>query len=535
MKRITNDQENRGTTVARRSFYKDENGSLIIFGLFVFLMMLMIGGLAVDLMRYETQRARLQSTLDRAVLAAASLDQPLGPVEVVVDYFAKAGLDAYLDPDDITVEDTLTARKVTALASMQVDSTFLKLLNIDYLEAPAAGAAEESASRTEISLVVDVSGSMSWSSSSGNSKIYELRQAATEFVNIIQCNPEDPDDTANCTVEPDMVSISLIPYDEQVMAGADILNQLTVTSEHSSSNCITFDDSDFNLAAIDPDTEYQRTGHFDPWRSSNSTPSSWTCKTNSWRQILPMENDPADLRDRIADLEGSGNTSIDLGMKWAGAFLDPAFQPVVTGLIADGEVDGVYFDRPFSYIESGIKKVVVIMTDGVNTSQHYLDDDKRSGLSPVWYNAHYDDYSILNSHGSPNGNDHEWYWTDSNHRDFHDHPQGDEESGTAVRLTYPELWQMVTWDWYDDWSWLDDAGSSYGNTTKNNRLDSICDAVKGQNVTVYTIGFEVTDASAAVMESCASSPAHFFDVEGADLGEAFASIARQISALRLVN
>jgi len=491
--------------------------------------MLMIGGLAVDLMRFETHRARLQSTLDRAVLAAASLDQPLGPAEVVVDYFSKAGLEAYIDPDDVTVIDTLTSRRVTAQASMQVESTFIKLLGIEHLDAPAAGAAEESASRTEISLVVDVSGSMSWGSSSGNSKIYELRQAATEFVNIIQCNPEDPDDTANCIVEPDMASITLIPYDEQVVAGEDVLNQLTITNEHSSSHCITFDVDDFNSTVIDPDTEYQRTGHFDPWRGWSSTPSSWTCKTNSWREIRPLENDPADLRAHIATLQGSGNTSIDLGMKWAGAFLDPAFQPVVDGLITDGVVDNTYNDRPFSYVENGITKVVVIMTDGVNTSQHYLDDDKRSGLSPVWYNAHEDEYSIYRASTDM------YFWTDDDHWHYHDHPQGDEEDGEAVRLTYPELWQHVTWEWYDYWSWLDDAGGSYGNSTKNSRLDTICDAVKARNVTVYTIGFEVTDSSAAVMESCASSPAHFFDVEGSDLGDAFASIARQISALRLVN
>ncbi len=534
MKWLASRKKNAKTRPVRTGFLKDENGSLVIFALFIFLLMIMIGGLAIDLMRYETQRARLQSTLDRGVLAAASLDQPLGPVDVVVDYFNKNGLVAYIDPNNILVEDTLTARRVTASASMQVDSTFLRLLGINHLTAPAAGAAEESASRTEISLIVDVSGSMGWSSYSGSSKIYELRQAATEFVNIVQCNPEDPTDTVNCTVEPDMVSITLIPYAEQVLAGEIVLDQLNVTNEHTSSSCLNFTTADYNSANIDPTQLYNRTGHFDPWRSYSSTPSNWTCKTNSWRQILPMENDPADLRSAISSLGASGYTSIDVGMKWGSAFLDPSFQPVVDGLIAAGNVDGAYNDRPYSYTENGIKKVVVIMTDGVNTTQHYLADDHRDGLSPVWYNSYYDEYSILNSHGSLNGNDHEWYWTNTGGH-WDDHPRGDLEPGTAVQLTYPELWRHVTWDWYDNWWWLENSGSSYGNSTKNSRLDAICSAAKAQNITVYTIGFEVTTSSAAVMESCASSPAHFFDVEGSDLGGAFASIARQISALRLVN
>jgi Flp pilus assembly protein TadG len=60
-----------------RQFARGESGSLTIFSLFVILCMLMIGGLAVDFMRQESTRARLQSTLDRAILAAADMDQTL--------------------------------------------------------------------------------------------------------------------------------------------------------------------------------------------------------------------------------------------------------------------------------------------------------------------------------------------------------------------------------------------------------------------------------------------------------------------------
>ena len=84
-------------------FHQDESGSLVIFSLFLFVAMLLVAGMAVDLMRYETHRTRLQSTLDRAVLAAASLDQPLTPQEVVLDYFTRADLSAYINPGDISV------------------------------------------------------------------------------------------------------------------------------------------------------------------------------------------------------------------------------------------------------------------------------------------------------------------------------------------------------------------------------------------------------------------------------------------------
>ena len=85
-----------GVLRAVNRFRKDEDGSLIIFGMIIFLLMLMIGGMAVDLMRHERMRTELQQTLDRSVLAAASLTQDLDAEAVVRDYFAKA---------DLTVEE----------------------------------------------------------------------------------------------------------------------------------------------------------------------------------------------------------------------------------------------------------------------------------------------------------------------------------------------------------------------------------------------------------------------------------------------
>ena len=44
-------------------FRKEEDGALIIFALMLFCLMIMIGGMAVDFMRYEWRRTALQNTL----------------------------------------------------------------------------------------------------------------------------------------------------------------------------------------------------------------------------------------------------------------------------------------------------------------------------------------------------------------------------------------------------------------------------------------------------------------------------------------
>ena len=74
-----------------RRFAADEEGGIIIFTIVILITMLVVGGMAVDFMRFESRRAMLQSVADRAVLAAAELDQTLPPDQVVINFFETQG------------------------------------------------------------------------------------------------------------------------------------------------------------------------------------------------------------------------------------------------------------------------------------------------------------------------------------------------------------------------------------------------------------------------------------------------------------
>lgn len=541
----------------RSGFLRNEDGSLIIFGLMIFVLMLIIGGMGVDFMRYEVHRARLQSTLDRAILAASSLNQDLSPAEVVLDYFDKAGLGDYITADDITVVDSVSARQVSVDVTMPVDSMFLQLVGITEITAPAAGMAQQMASDTEISLVLDVSGSMGWrASGTYDSKLEVLQDAAVQFVNITTCDPSDATKTTDCTVPEGSVSISIVPYDEQVVVGETLLSQFNVTNEHTMSSCVTFDSADFQSVAIGEETTLQRAGNFDPWTNGdNPSDSRRTCKPHEWREILPVEGDGAKLRSKINALQAGGNTSIDLGLKWGAALLDPAAQPLIEDV-----VDVNFTDRPSEYTARSVEKVIVLMTDGENTSQHYSYDTYRTGPSGVWRSDEKigvapDDYYVYSLYRASTD---KYYWDEFGV--WMDHPFGTGsasvevcgwkyywwgwnyecntvvEVGTgATQLSFPELWAVRTWDWYEDFSWLNYPGSSYGYTTKNSRLMNMCNAAKAQDITIFTIGFETTSSTKALLKDCATDDAFYFDVDGLDLSDAFASIAREISKLKLVN
>lgn len=436
--------------------------------------MLMISGMAVDFMRNENIRVHLQNTIDRSVLAAADMDQQLVPEDVVASYFEKAGLADFLD--EVVVTENMNTRQVTARASAKMSAMFLRLVGIDHLDAPAGGTASEQSGNVEISLVVDISGSMGWPSTQGGIKINHLRDAANDFV-----------DTMLDPLTEDYVSISLVPYTAQVNAGPDIYNELNMETRHLFSHCVEFEAADFSTTAIDLDKTYQQGQHFE-WSSAwyNNYEIQYPgCPQEVFERITPLSQSVTDLQTQISALVPRANTAIHYGMKWGVALLDPALQPVIRRLAnGNGPIDRAFRDRPADWGERLTKKFVVLMTDGQNVPTYRISD---------W------------AYNSPS--------------------------------------EYIFWDRYTLWRYL------YDNIAWNNRSDfyyekysasdadamlaTICTAAKDAGIIVYTVGFEVNDHAANVMENCASSENHFFRVEGVEISSAFAAIARDITQLKL--
>ena len=77
-----------------RRFAREEDGIMTVWVLFVILMMVTVGGIQLDFMRHELERSRLQAVSDRAVLAAADLDQTQELVNA-----RSLGLELRLHPD----------------------------------------------------------------------------------------------------------------------------------------------------------------------------------------------------------------------------------------------------------------------------------------------------------------------------------------------------------------------------------------------------------------------------------------------------
>lgn len=575
-----------------RAFRRDESGVMAYPTVAFFLAMLAVGGLGVDLMRMERDRTMLQYTLDRAVLAAADLDQTQPPAVVVKDYLNKAGLGEHYTPP--VVETGLGYKRVQATINSTFEAHLMRFSGGTDLPIYATSKAEESIDGLEISLVLDVSGSMN-----SNSRLTNLKVAAKDFIDTMVAN----------TTEGKM-SISVVPYATQVSMPENLMLQYNTEGNNDYSYCINFEGDRFNTTSLPTKTPLptwdmilKRTMHFTPWGYSNRDMRTYynsprliqdpVCDPRQSRQILPLQQDANTLKNFIQNLSAGGNTSIDIGMKWGTVLLDPSTRPAISAL-ASGTAAGAgpsvpngFSARPADYTDADTIKIIVLMTDGQNTSQYYVNDDHRDGPSGAHfailegrddtrYNTGTASLKVYSTYDAYNDR---YYWHLPYYPKWSDHPIGtgnssfkdcdrygnncrwiseqtaanhpdatvfDDTGNVISGLSYNELFARTSLKYlyryiFDDWmdfyqarnAWYYGIYSSYGNGTKNNRTRSVCAAAKAKGIVVYTIGFEAPSNGVAVLRDCASTDSHYFDVNGLEIKDAFASIATSIRQLRL--
>ena len=535
-----------------KRFWAAQDGSLTILAFTLFLLMVMMGGLAVDLMRYEQTRTTLQNTLDRATLASAALTQTLDPKTVVADYFTKAGMDKYLKR--VIVSEGVNFRNVTADAAAATDPYFLHLIGKDKLDALGHSMAEQRVTNVEIMLVLDVSGSMA-----SNSKLVNLKTAANEFVDTVLSSDAEH-----------KISIGLVPFNGQVNIGPDLRAQYTgLTDDPGVTNvqCVDMPSTVYDATALPTNTAMSMTAHADTYSGTNQT-NAWVAYTDTNYAIgyhvtnnagnvwcppiagniirLPAQS-ISTLQGQINGLSAIGATSINAGLKWGLALMDPSAAAMYTQLIGAGKMAVALSGRPYSFTDPEAMKVIVLMTDGEHFAEERVNAAyKGATLSPIWKSNVDGNYSI--QHTSVSGN--QWWvphlsrfqavkWTNSSN------------TLTATQQSWQQVWgsmrlSYVAWQFYARalGSTTSARNIEYANqmlafrsktptTTMDSQLQQICGLAKGQAVIVYGIAFEAPTNGQTQIRNCSTSAAHYFNASGLQIRTAFRAIASNISQLRL--
>ncbi len=579
-----------------RRFAEDTDGSMTILTLFLLMIVFTTAGFAVDMMRYDRERVKLQYALDRAVLAAADLDQDLCPRDVVRDYLSKENLDQYLVGEISVTPETCGAeaaflqgsRRVEASAQMDVATHFMQWSGVDFLGTTATSVAEESIGNVEISLVLDVSGSMA------GTKLSDLKDAASDFVDEMTTKSEDG-----------KLSISVIPYSEQVSVPDYFMDALNTIGGNEVANCIDFQPADFNTmtfdaydivdpvsgAVIRAGSTLPQTLHFNDYgsndlRDGDTLVSSNICRretSTDQRAMTIMQKDAETIKDQIALLNASGWTSIDVGLKWGLALLDQSTAPLIAQLASGPEIPNEFAVRPAPNGTTDTIKVLVLMTDGDNTRQHMVNAPYNAGPSGIFWNDQESAYSVYdenndryswpdvdqtipedglrwtrfyyqdNAYGDPDGPDTFRRYRCTNYSDgrcysittsdFRDYPV----EGTAEELEWPDVWAHTQKNAISNLldtalssaevtDFVDNSTTELRQWNKDPRVRSLCAQAEAEEVLIFSIAYQAPADARQLLRDCAVEDGRYYEVGGTDartIAEVFDSISATIQNLRL--
>lgn len=530
------------------AFQRDESGAMVIFGLMLLTLMVLFLGMALDFIRFENTRVRLQNTLDRATLAAATLEQDQDPESVVRDYMLKAGLADQLE--GVTVTQALNERIVEATGVADTNPLFLPKIGIDELDAVAASTAQQAISNVEIVLVLDVSGSMS------GQKLVKLKEAANAFVDTVKEN--DPHGR---------VSIAVVPYNAQVNIGTELKSAFSLTHDAGvpDVNCVEIPDEAFATQAIPRDLDMPMMAYADIAYGTNRTHgpvspddvdfarpnyTSAFCKPTTVNVVRLPDNDADRIKARIDALVAGGNTSITLGMKWGATLIDPTMRSAYDGYVSRGKMPAALAERPFAYDDARAMKVVVLMTDGEHVAHNRVTDAFKTGASPI-YKGSDGRYSVRHQTGRPaSAGANQYYVPHLNSWQATPWSSGVQQDWatvwTQLRMAY------VAWQFYARPLGNGNSGrnavyndtvarmqSLYAGTSSSaavNRMDDTlqvtCDQARDNGVDIYGVTVEAPANGVDVITSCAGEERTFV-ADRDTVVTTFETIASNLTMLRL--
>lgn len=491
-----------------RCFLRDERGAVTALLLPLFLLLVFATGLAIDLAYHEAQRADLQNALDRGVLAAASLEQTEDAAEIVQGYVDARTFRTHPVTASVTVDAVSNSRSVSAGAAYSFDTSVLKVAGLKTLGVGAGAAALEGTGEIEISLVLDISGSMAREATGGTTarRLDVLREAAKDFVDATL-----KDKGQNNT------SISLIPYAGQVNAGPFYDMLATQPRVHAYSSCIEFQDQDMQNIDLPLQQSRAQVPHFQnfyferlrgqtrlPYDPKKGREAEWGWCPADRQALVPFSSDIGRLKKEIDEFAGHDGTGTQIGMKWGLALLAPSSQPLVGALADKGIVDRTFANRPGAFGDPSRQKIIVLMTDGNIRYQN-------RPLSSVYPNPNAagrggKDYFALNTA---------------------------EIRCCAGGNLYAR--NTLTDDAADISVLRDNAARNADEAFRERQFLDLCTLAKDNGIRIYTIGFDIQTSDPAFnqMRNCASHPSDFFDVDGLELHSAFGKISAEIRALRL--
>lgn len=462
---------NSGDHSATRQFATSEHGGVAVLFALMVLVIIGVGGVAIDASRGFSVQGTLQQDIDRTALYVG---KRIASGDTTVDPRAEA--QSFLDA--LTRQKHVIARPrivdvssangiVRASAAASVPVTLMRLFGFNTVEVTVAAEVAIGEQPVEVALVLDNTRSME------GTRMTVLRSAAKDLI----------DSSFNAPNAASFVKLGIVPFSDYVNVGVanrgaswlamgndfttsdlrcSFEPNTTLVANSCEADPATYTQDGQTFTSTHPRCSFQFPSYvgkcggttefkWDGCVGSRATPldlrdDTYTTKVpglyNTWcaAALTPLQSNAATLKSKIDELYVTGNTYLPAGLMWGWRVLSPD-QPFNQGSSYAGDVDG-----------KRVRKILVLMTDGEN----------------------------------------------------------------SVSADTPHHWG-------------DDVAAA------NQKTRDACVAIKRTGIEIFTVAFEVTDAEVkGILSECASSPSNYFDAQnGEALKSSFQAIAEAFSPLRL--
>lgn len=348
------------------SFNQNDDGGILPLTALLLTGFMLAGGAAIDYSRYASAKNIMNTALDAAILDAGVRLGEGQPVDQKfeddfnaffnVNIAGRGGFGANYTIVDFSADEE--TGRVNASAAASVETTLMKIGGFDKLDISTEGAGVFGRNETEVTIMLDVTGSMFGTvTGTGIRKIDSLKRAANDAIaGLLPINSQN----ANTRV-------GLVPYASSVNASA---KYASVVTEGNSSVQIASTDAFANASFNVPTTSCvtgrggrdASTDIFDvqdaPLGSDSRTVNGDTLNRQRLEcpeaEIIPLTSDRELLEDTIDSLvaQNNGFTAGHLGIAWSYYMLSPNWTP-----LWEAESD----PQPYS---ADVNKFAILMTDG---------------------------------------------------------------------------------------------------------------------------------------------------------------------------
>lgn len=349
-----------------RTFTRDRRGSVSLYVATAIVPLVAIVGVSIDAARGYLVKSRLSSAVDAAALAGGRIYGSAFRDADIQKYFDSnfppGYMNAVIDPLAITTNDA--SRTLVVSTQATVPTTFMRLLGFETMSASAQAEATLESKSVEVSLVLDITGSMA------GQDIIDLRSAANELVDIVVQDQQTPFYS----------KIALVPYAAAVNVGsyAAAVRGTYTTSPSTCSYPAAPTCQRYRFPNISPanNTTLNQTLNISTCATERGGPQAYTDAAPSVAflgrnfpaasgnpcpsaTILPLTSNKTTLHSRINSLGASGSTAGHIGLAWGWYMISPNF-----GYLWPAS-------QPAPYADETVIKVVILMTDGDFNTIYY--------------------------------------------------------------------------------------------------------------------------------------------------------------------